>query len=74
MTREYERYPGEEDLWHFSKVNFSKIAENMGCFSARVTEPKKIRESLEEALESGRPALVEVISDIKAIAPSPWWR
>jgi acetolactate synthase I/II/III large subunit len=73
MTREYERYPGEEDLWHFSKVNFSEIAENIGCFSIRVTEPKNIRESLERALDSGRPALVEVMSDIKAIASPPWW-
>ena len=72
MTRTYEKFPGEEDLWHFSRVNFSKIAENLGCYSIRVTEPGKIRDALEKALDSDRPALVEIMSDIKAIAEPPW--
>jgi acetolactate synthase I/II/III large subunit len=72
VAPEYEVLPGEEDLWNFSKVNFAKIAENMGCFSIRVTEPKQIRNALDKALNSGRPALVEIMSDVKAVADPPW--
>ena len=32
----------------------------------------KLRSALDQALSSGRPAVVEVISDIEALAPNPW--
>jgi acetolactate synthase I/II/III large subunit len=72
MTREYDRFPGQEEMWQFSKVDFSRIAESLGCFAVRVSEPGQIRDSLRKALDCGRPALVEVMSDIRAIAPPAW--
>jgi acetolactate synthase-1/2/3 large subunit len=62
----------EGEMWHFSQVNFSEIAKSMGALGIRVTKPAKIRSALDQALSSGRPAVVEVMSDIEALAPNPW--
>jgi acetolactate synthase-1/2/3 large subunit len=60
-------------MWHFSpSVNFSAVAEAMGALGIRVTKPAEIRSALDRAISSGRPAVVEVMSDIEALAPNPW--
>jgi acetolactate synthase-1/2/3 large subunit len=64
--------PKNTEMWHFSEVNFASIAENMGALGIRVTKPSELRSALDRALSSGRPAVVEVISDIEALAPNPW--
>ena len=60
------------EMWHFSEVNFSSIAESMGALGIRVTKPAELRSALDQAISSGRPAVVEVMSDIEALAPTPW--
>jgi acetolactate synthase-1/2/3 large subunit len=60
------------EMWHFSKVDFSAIAESMGALGIRVTKPAELRSALDRAVSSGRPAVVEVLSDIEALAPNPW--
>jgi acetolactate synthase I/II/III large subunit len=60
------------EMWHFSEVNFAAVAENMGALGIRVTKPSELRSALDRAISSGRPAVVEVISDIEALAPNPW--
>jgi len=62
----------EGEMWHFSQVNFAEIAKSMGALGIRVTKPAEIRSALDQALSSGRPAVVEVMSDIEALAPNPW--
>jgi acetolactate synthase I/II/III large subunit len=62
----------EGEMWHFSQVNFAEIAKSMGALGIRVTKPGEIRSALDQALSSGRPAVVEVMSDIEALAPNPW--
>jgi acetolactate synthase-1/2/3 large subunit len=64
--------PKNTEMWHFSEVNFANIAENMGALGIRVTKPSELRSALDRAISSGRPAVVEVISDIEALAPNPW--
>ena len=64
--------PKNTEMWHFSEVNFASIAENMGALGIRVTKPSELRSALDRAISSGRPAVVEVISDIEALAPNPW--
>ncbi len=64
--------PKEGEMWHFSTVNFAAIAESMGALGIRVTKPAEIRSALDRAISSGRPAVVEVMSDIEALAPNPW--
>jgi len=62
----------QSEMWHFSKVDFSAIAEQMGALGIRVTKPGELRSALDRALTSDRPAVVEAISDIEALAPTAW--
>ena len=61
-----------EEMWTFRDVNFARVAEEMGCFGLRVERPSEIRPALEQALDSGRPAVVDVVTDVDAFAP--WTR
>jgi acetolactate synthase-1/2/3 large subunit len=54
------------------EVSFAKIAEDFGCFGVRVEQPDGIRGALDAALASGRPAIVEVISDPSIRAKRGW--
>ena len=58
-----------EEMWVFGDVDFARLAEAMGCFSVRVEEPSEIRPALEQTLACGRPAVVDVVTDIDALAP-----
>ena len=69
----YQGYSGNPtELFGFTDVDISKIAESMGCFGIQVTDPNQIQSAIEQALASGRPAVVEVITDIEEMAPVPW--
>jgi acetolactate synthase-1/2/3 large subunit len=71
--RVYAGEPNNPDsLWHMLDVDFSKIAEAIGCFGIRVDQPGQIQSALEQALASGKPAVVDVVSDIEGIAPQAW--
>lgn len=71
--RTYEGMSGNPgDLYEFIDVDFAKIAQTIGCFGVRVTEPGQIRAALDEALAAGKPAVVDVVSDIEGIAQPPW--
>jgi acetolactate synthase-1/2/3 large subunit len=62
-----ERNHGE--LWKFGDVSFAAVAETMGAKGIRVEKPGDIGGALEQAFEAKRPCVVEVLSDINAIAP-----
>jgi acetolactate synthase-1/2/3 large subunit len=47
----------------FSPQDFSKIAQAFNCFGARAEKPGDIREAIAAALASGRPAIVDVVTD-----------
>ncbi len=65
--------PGRPDeLWQFQDIDFYKIAQAIGCLGIRVTKPGELRGALEQALESNKPAVVDVVGDIEGIAPPPW--
>jgi acetolactate synthase-1/2/3 large subunit len=70
-TRAYDGKPSAlwGQMWQFTGVNFSKIAEQMGAMGIRVEEPSEIAPSIRRALKCNKPALVEVISDPTAMAP-----
>ena len=62
-----------EDLWQFTDVDLSKVAETMGCFGIRVEKPGDIQRALDQAFASGRPAVVDVVTDqYDSEAPVPW--
>ena len=47
----------------FSPQDFSKIAQAFNCFGARAERPGDIHEAIAAALASGRPAIVDVLTD-----------
>ena len=61
-----------DELWVFEDINFAKIAESMGCFAVRVTDPGELQGALAAALDAGRPAVVDVATDINVAAPLPY--
>jgi acetolactate synthase-1/2/3 large subunit len=60
------------EMWVFEDVNLAKVADAMGCFAIRVERPSELRGALERAFAANRPAVVDVVSDIKALAARPW--
>jgi acetolactate synthase I/II/III large subunit len=56
-------------LWTFSKVNFARIAEEMGALGIRVEQASAFPAALAQALAAGRPAVIDVVTDIDALAP-----
>ena len=63
---------GSDELWMLSDVDFAKVAESMGCFGIRVENPNEMQGALEQALASGKPAVIDAVSDIDGIAPRAW--
>ncbi len=62
-----------EELWSFTDTNFARVAESIGCFGIRVERPGDIQSALEQALASGRPAVVDVVTDpLDSLAPVAW--
>ena len=75
LNRNYDGKPygHSDELWKFSDFNFAKVAEAMGCAGFRVEQPGQIRGALQEALSiTDKPVVVEVISDVKEMAPTAW--
>jgi len=54
----------------FPNPNFAQFAESCGGFGVRVDTPDKLDRALQEALKSGKPAIVEIITDPDKTAAS----
>jgi acetolactate synthase-1/2/3 large subunit len=59
-----------KELWTYTKVNFARIAEEMGALGIRVEKPGEIAPALERALAADRPVVIDVVTDIDALAPT----
>ncbi|PKB78837.1 MAG: acetolactate synthase [SAR202 cluster bacterium Io17-Chloro-G9] len=71
--RFYQGVDGNSDeLWVFPDTDFAKVAQDMGCFGIRVDQPNQIQNAIAEAIASGKPAVVDVVSDIDGIADRAW--
>jgi acetolactate synthase-1/2/3 large subunit len=57
------------ELWTYSHVNFADVAENLGALGLRVEKPADFAPALQRALEAGRPVVIDVATDIEALAP-----
>ena len=57
------------EFWAFSDVDFATIAETMGALGLRVEDPADLPGALDAAFAAGRPAVIDVVSDIEAFAP-----
>lgn len=76
LNRNYGgKFHGKSDeLWRFREdFSFAKVAEAMGCVGIRVERAADIRPALEKALAvKDRPVVVEVMSDVRELAPVAW--
>jgi len=68
-------YGGEQtaqarELWTYNKINFAKLAEDMGATGIRVEKPGDIAPALASALAAKRPAVIDVATDIEVLAPT----
>lgn len=74
VDRAYARFPAgnSREVWMYNDVDFAALARDLGGFGIRVTRPGDIGGAIEQALACGKPAIVDVVSDIEAFAP--WTR
>jgi len=55
-----ERYCGVD----FCEARYDRLAEALGCYGEQVTDPTQIRPALQRAVDSGLPAVLDVIVDV----------
>jgi acetolactate synthase I/II/III large subunit len=68
-------YGGEQnnrsrELWTYKPMNFAKLAEDIGALGIRVDKPSDFAPALARAIASKRPAVIDVATDIEALAPT----
>ena len=61
-----------DEKWILSELDFDKVAESIGCFGIQVRKPSEFEGALDQALQSGKPALIDVKTHIDGIAPNAW--
>ena len=64
-----QQTPEGRRLWTFADVDFARLAEGMGAMGIRVEKPSEIGPALERALAAERPVVIDVVTDIEAMAP-----
>jgi acetolactate synthase-1/2/3 large subunit len=57
------------ELWTFRQTNFARIAEDMGALGIRVEQASAFPAALAQALGANRPVVIDVVTDIDALAP-----
>lgn len=60
---------GGRSLWTFTPTNFARIAQDMGALGIRVEHAGAFASALAHAMAAGRPAVIDVVTDIDALAP-----
>jgi len=58
------------ELWHFRETDFAKVAESMGALGLTVRKAQDFEGALEAALASGRPTVIDVVTEMEALAPA----
>jgi hypothetical protein len=61
-----------EELWVFLDTEFAKLTQDMGDVGMSVHYPNEMQGTIDEAMASDKPAVVDVVSDINGIAPRAW--
>lgn len=71
----YRSDAGQADAdktWKFGEYNFAEIARGFGCEGIRVENPVDIASALRQALSSGKPVVVDMVTDPTASHPRAW--
>ena len=61
---------GSDELWKLPDTNFAKIAESFGGVGVTITDPNELNKCIKDSLAIKKPVLIDVKTDINAIAPS----
>jgi acetolactate synthase-1/2/3 large subunit len=61
--------PKARELWTYRMVDFARVATDIGALGIRVERAADFPKALAQALAAERPALIDVVTDIDAIAP-----
>ncbi|HXZ98622.1 MAG TPA: thiamine pyrophosphate-binding protein [Candidatus Acidoferrum sp.] len=52
-----------------SDIRYDRVAQAMNCYGERVEEPSEIHPALQRAVESGLPAVLDMVVDREAVPP-----
>jgi acetolactate synthase-1/2/3 large subunit len=61
--------PQARELWTYTKNNFAKIAEDIGAIGMRVEKASDLAPAMHKAFKADRPVVIDVVTDIEALAP-----
>ena len=61
-----------DKMWKFDDVNLAEVAAQLGCASFRVESADEIGDAIKSALSAGRPALVDVVTDVEVLPDPPF--
>ncbi|MDP7505408.1 MAG: thiamine pyrophosphate-binding protein [Nitrospinota bacterium] len=64
-----ELHGNHEEIWQYDDTDFAKVAESMGALGIRVDKPSEIGSALDQAFSADRPVVVDVATDVMAMAP-----
>jgi acetolactate synthase-1/2/3 large subunit len=57
------------EMWVFTEVDFARLAEHIGAVGIRVEKPADLASAFDRALSADRPVVLDVVTDIDALAP-----
>ncbi len=57
------------EMWVFTEVDFAALAEQIGAIGIRVEKPADLAPAFDRALHADRPVVIDVVTDIDALAP-----
>ena len=57
------------EMWVFTEVDFAALAEHIGAVGIRVEKPADLAPAFDRALSADRPVILDVVTDIDALAP-----
>ena len=57
------------ELWHFKETDFAQVAGSMGVLGLTVRKASDFEAALETALAGNGPAVIDVVTDMAALAP-----
>jgi acetolactate synthase-1/2/3 large subunit len=57
------------EMWVFTEVDFAGLADHIGAIGIRVEKPADLAPAMDQALAADRPVILDVVTDIDALAP-----
>lgn len=58
--------------WKFGQHNFAQIGRELGCEGVRIERPTDLGPAIQNALASGKPVVLDVLTDPTASHPRAW--